>query len=150
MSIFNQSDNLDRCPITAAVIQDVIKENKDNLPTCPITEQQLEERVSDILHCIYYSIKSGECEVGFIWTFSLNVFGITGSISEHTHIKDYLWNRFVEAGFEVSFGETTIVISIPYEYKVEWPKAQQVFVQSIAYDLVPVIPTPHFKPLMFS
>lgn len=153
MSIFNQNDNLGRCPITASVIQDVIKENKDNPLTWPITEQRLEERVSDILHYIYYSVKSGWCNnysvksgwCNIVWAYPLRAFGITESSPEYTYVKDYLRNRFEEVGFEVVFRESIIVISIAisHEYEVDsakWPKAQRVFTQTIASHLVPVMP----------
>lgn len=168
MSIFDQNDNLDRCPITASVVQDTMTETEINRPNCYITEQQLEAQVSDILHYIYYSVKTMNHPLNLKWRFSLNIFGIIdfpdvffsepqtlqvkeNILKEHSRIKNYLRNRFTEAGFEVVIEEEldNIVISLPYE-DLEWPKAQQVFAQTIASNLVPVMPTPQFTPLMLT
>ncbi len=149
MSIFNQNDNLKHCPITASVIHDIIEEDKDNFPACPITEQQFEERVSDILYYMYYSIKSGIRIGDLVWMFPLSIFGITESSTEYTYIKVYLWNRFKEAGFEVCINLTSILISIPYGNKSAWLKSQKVFTQTITSDLGTVMPIPS-TPLMIT
>lgn len=168
MSIFDQNDNLDRCPITASVVQDTMTEIEINRPNCYITEQQLEAQVSDILHYIYYSVKTMNHPLNLKWRFSLNIFGIIdfpdvffsepqtlpvkeNILKEHSRIKNYLRNRFTEAGFEVVIEEelNNIVISLPYE-DLEWPKAQQVFAKTIASDIVSAMPIGYFTPIMLT
>lgn len=174
MSIFNQNDNLDRCPITAAVIQDALKDRTKNALSCHATEEQLEEKISDVLQSIYYGVKAGGAPFDRKWRIDVGEFGVKylpdvfygqpqnslakqSIISEHSRILSYVKKRFEEAGFiyeddEFSSGQVnTIYLSLPYDFDeaCEWPKAQQVFAHTIAANLVPVVPMSPPTPLLY-
>ena len=174
MSIFNQNDNLDRCPITAAAIQDALNDRTKNALSCQATEEQLEEKISDILQSIYYGVKAGGAPFDRKWRIDVREFGVKylpdvfygqpqnslakqSIISEHSRILSYVKKRFEEAGFiyeddESSSGQVnTIYLSLPYDFDeaYEWLKAQQVFAKTIASNLVPVVPMSPPTPLLY-
>ena len=169
MSIFNQNDNLDRCPITAAVIQDALKDRTKNALSCHATEEQLEEKISDILQSIYYGVKAGGAPFDRKWRIDAAEFGIKylpdlfyeyapkkqSILDEHSRILHYVKKRFEEAGFTCEDDEsgpgrvTTIYLSLPFDFDDMWPTAQRIFAQTIATNLVPVVPMSPPTPLLY-
>ena len=174
MGIFNQDPTVNRCPLNAAAIQDALNDRTKNALSCHATEEQLEEKISDVLQSIYYGVKAGGAPFDRKWRIDVGEFGVKylpdvfygqpqntlakqSIISEHSRILSYVKKRFEEAGFiyeddEYSSGQvTTIYLSLPYDFDeaYEWLKAQQVFAKTIASNLVPVVPMSHPTPLLY-
>lgn len=172
MSIFNQNDNLDRCPITASAIQDALKDRTKNALSCHATEEQLEEKISDVLQSIYYGVKAGGAPFDRKWRIDAAEFGINylpdvfygqpqnvhtkqSILPEHSRILSYVRKRFEEAGFiyedtaSLSGQVTTIYLSLPFDFDDMWPAAQRIFAQTIATNLVPVVPMSPPTPLLY-
>lgn len=172
MSIFNQNDNLDRCPITASAIQDALKDRTKNALSCHATEEQLEEKISDVLQSIYYGVKAGGAPFDRKWRIDVKEFGVKylpdvfygqpqnipakqSILTEHSRILSYVRKRFEEAGFiyeDTTSGSgqvTTIYLSIPFDFDDMWPTAQRIFAQTIATNLVPVVPMSPPTPLLY-
>jgi hypothetical protein len=170
MGIFNQDPTINRCPLNAAAIQDALNDRTKNALSCHATEEQLEEKISDILQSIYYGVKAGGAPFDRKWRIDVREFGIkylpdvfyvqpqnAPILSEHSRILSYVKKRFEEAGFiyeddESARGQiTTIYLSLPYDFdeSYEWLKAQQVFAKTIASNLVPIVPMAPPSPLLY-
>jgi hypothetical protein len=171
MSIFNQDTTLSRCPLNASAIQDAINDRFKTTLSCHATEEQLEEKISDILQSIYYGVKAGSVPLDRKWRIDVSEFGINhlpdlfyeyakkqskqSIIDEHSRILHYVRKRFEEAGFTYEDDEsgpghvTTIYLSLPFDFDDAWPAAQRVFAHTVAADLVPVVPMAPPSPLLY-
>ena len=169
MGIFNQDSTINRCPLNAAAIQDALNNRTKNVLSCHATEEQLEEKISDILQSIYYGVKAGGAPFDRKWRIDVEEFGIKhypdlfyeytpkkqSILDEHSRILHYVRKRFEEAGFIYEDDEsgpghiTTIYLSLPFDFDDVWPTAQRVFAQTIAADLVPVVPMAPPSPLLY-
>ena len=165
MGVFNQ--DLGKTPITATLIQEVIKDRKMAYPTCHITEEELEEVITVVVESIYYRCKAGDIPFDRTWRFDGAMFGVKkmpdaflteafhlpvgeNITKERQRIKDYIERRFVELGFTYTFDDNTcwITLGLPFEFDM-FGAAQQVFAQTIAADLVPIVPTSDPYPVFF-
>ena len=163
MGVFNQ--DLGKTPITATLIQEVINDRKRTYPTCHITEEELEEVITVVVESIYYRCKAGDIPFERTWRFDGAMFGVKkmpesflteafhlpvgeNITKERQRIKDYIERRFVELGFTYAFDDNTcwITLGLPFEFDM-FGAAQQVFAQTIAADLVPVVPMSEPSPL---
>ena len=168
MGIFNQNSTINRCPLNASAIQDALKDRTKNALSCHATEEQLEEKISDILQSIYYGVKAGSVPLDRKWRIAVSEFGIMylpdlfyeyapkkqSILNEHSRILHYVRKRFEEAGFTYEDDEsgpghvTTIYLSLPFDFDDMWPTAQRTFAQTVAADLVSVAPMASPTPLL--
>lgn len=151
MSLFDS--NIKNTVITANVVKELIysKEHSNPFAQEDFSEEKLEEVISSITECIYYSCKAGNWSYTG-WKFEESIFGLSffknPCLDSDTHILyeekrrdiiQYILNRFKELGYTIKHNESKKCFEINIlDFYAYVPYMENFFGKSLRSELVSV------------